>query len=114
MKTLAKCQGEHHWQNKLWRIDDKSLIKCILKRFKDTSVPNLSICANVCACMLLENDVGWLLSFPVESRIRGYHERNWSAKGNWEIHMIHSFLSKYPSAAAVMPHSAALLSTLNR
>ena len=29
--TLAKWQGKHHWRNKLWRIDDESLIKCILK-----------------------------------------------------------------------------------
>ena len=66
------------------------------------------------ACILVENDVGWLLSFLVESEIRGYHERNWSAKGNQEIHTIHSFLSKYPSAVAVMPYSAALLPTSNR
>ena len=65
----------------------KGLIKRILKQS-----PNLSIRAHVCACMLLENDVGRLLSFSVESKIRGYHERNWSAKGNREIHTIHSFL----------------------
>ena len=82
MQTLAKWQGKHHWRNKLWRIDDESLIKRILKQFKDTSAPNLSIRTHVCACMLLENDVGWLLSFSVESKIKGYHERNWSAKGN--------------------------------
>ena len=29
--TLAKWQGKHHWRNKLWRIDDESLIKRILK-----------------------------------------------------------------------------------
>ena len=110
---------------KLWRngkeniigginFDDESLIKRILKQFKDTSAPNLSIRTHVCACMLLENDVGWLLSFSVESKIKGYHERNWSAKGNWEIHTIHSFLLQYPSAEAVTPYSAAFLPTLNR
>ena len=64
-------------------------------------------------CMLLENDVGWRLSFLVESKTRGYHERNWNAKGNREINMIRSFLSKYPSATAVTPYSAALLPTSN-
>ena len=36
VQTLAKWQGKLHWRNKLWRIDDDSLIKCILKQFKDT------------------------------------------------------------------------------
>ena len=48
VQTLAKWQGKHHWRNKLWQIDNKSLIKCILKQFKGTSVPNLSIRARVC------------------------------------------------------------------
>ena len=109
MQTLVKWQGKHHWQNKLWRIDNKSSIKRILKQFNDTFVPNVSIHARICVCMLLENDVIWLLLFSVESKIRGYHERNWSTKGNWEIHTIRSFLSKYPSAAAVTLYSAALL-----
>ena len=115
MQALAKWQEKHHWWNKLWRFDDKSLIKRILKQFKDASAPNLSIRTHVCACMLLENDVGWLLSFSVESKIRGYHERNWNSKGNKEIHTIRSFSvieSKYPSVlVAVTPYSAALLST---
>ena len=68
VQTLAKWQ-KNHWQNKLWRIDDKSLIKHILKQFQDTPAPNLSIHVHVCACMLLENDVGWLLSFSVQSRL---------------------------------------------
>ena len=55
VQTLVKWQGKHHWQNKLWRIDDESLIKCILKQFEYTSAPNLSIHAHVCACRL--NDV---------------------------------------------------------
>ena len=41
VQTLAKSQGKHHWRNKLWRIDDKSLIKRILKQFKVTSAPHL-------------------------------------------------------------------------
>ena len=48
VQTLAKLQGKHHWRNKLWRIDDESLIKRILKQFEDTSAPNLHICARVC------------------------------------------------------------------
>ena len=32
-KLWAKWQGKHHWQNKLWRIDDESLIKRVLKQF---------------------------------------------------------------------------------
>ena len=51
VQTLAKWQEKHHWQNKLWQIDDESLIKYILKQFEDTSSPNLSIRAHVCACM---------------------------------------------------------------
>ena len=78
-----------------------SLIKRILKQFNNTSAPNL-------------NDVGWLLLFSVESKIRGYHKGNWSAKGNREIHTIHNFLSKYPSTEAVTPYSATLLPTSNR
>ena len=74
MQTLAKWQGKHHWQNKLWWIDYESLIKHVLRQFKDTSVPNLSICAHVCECMMLVNYVGCLLSFSVESTIRGYLE----------------------------------------
>ena len=49
VQTLAKWQGKHHWQNKLWQIDDESLIKRTLKQFNDISVPNLSICTHVCA-----------------------------------------------------------------
>ena len=57
MQTLGKWQGKHNEQNKLWRIDDKSLIKCILKQFEYTSVSNLSIHARVCTCRL--SDIGW-------------------------------------------------------
>ena len=53
------------WQNKRWRIDYKSLIKCILKQFEDASAPNLSIRASVCAWMAVLSSV--------ESMIRGYH-----------------------------------------
>ena len=66
MQTLANWQGKHHWQNKLWRIDYKSLIKRILKQFEDASAPNLSIRARVCAWMAVLSSV--------ESMIRGYHE----------------------------------------
>ena len=64
---------------KLWRIGKEnfigrinfgklitSLIKRILKQFEDTSMPNLSIRACVCAQMAV--------SSSVESTIRGYHE----------------------------------------
>ena len=43
VQTLAKGLGKHYWRNKLWQIDDESLIKCILKQFNHTSTPNLSI-----------------------------------------------------------------------
>ena len=68
MKTLANWHGKLHWRNKLWRIssDYESLIKRILKQFKDTFAPNLSIRARVCARMAV--------SSSVESMIRGYHE----------------------------------------
>ena len=59
-------QEKLHWRNKLWRIDYESLIKRILKQFEDTSTPNLSICARVCARMAVLSSV--------ESMIRGYHE----------------------------------------
>ena len=83
MQTLAKSQGKHHWQNKLWRIDDGSLIKRILKQFKDTSAPNLHIRSCACAYKLLVNYVEWLLLFSVESMIRGYHdmEQPYSRRG---------------------------------
>ena len=42
-KTLAKWQEKHHWWNKLWRIDDESLNKRILKQFEGISALNLSI-----------------------------------------------------------------------
>ena len=59
-------QEKLHWRNKLWRIDYESLIKRILKQFKDTSAPNLSIRARVCARMAV--------AFSVEPMIRCYHE----------------------------------------
>ena len=62
MQTLANWQGKLHWRNKLWRIDHESLIKRILKQFKDTFAPNLSIHARMA-----------VLS-SVESMIRSYHE----------------------------------------
>ena len=31
VQTLAKWQKKHQWRNKLWQIDDKSLIKRLLK-----------------------------------------------------------------------------------
>ena len=43
VQTLAEWQGKHHWRNKLWRIDDKSLIKRILKQFEYKSTHNWSI-----------------------------------------------------------------------
>ena len=49
VQTLANRQEKHHWRNKLWRIDDESLNKRILKQFEDTSAPNLSICTHVFA-----------------------------------------------------------------
>ena len=66
VQTLANWQGKLHWQNKLWRLDYKSLIKHILKQFEDKPVPNLSIHACVCTRMAV--------SSSVESMIRGYHE----------------------------------------
>ena len=110
VQTLAKWQGKYHWQNKLWRIDDESLIKRALKQFNDTSAPNLIICARVCTYVLLVNYVGWLLSFLVASMIRGYHEYKliWNdptsreeleykrEPGNLDDY---SFLSKHSSAA---------------
>ena len=89
VQTLANWQGKLHWRNKLWRIDYESLIKRMLKQFEDTSAPNLSIRARVCARMAV--------SSSVESMIRGYHEykliwnnpvlqeRNWSAKGSRDL-----------------------------
>ena len=68
VQTLAKWQEKHQWWNKLWWINDESLIKCILKQFKDTSAPNLNIRTRVWAHILLVNYVGWLLSFSVESK----------------------------------------------
>ena len=115
VQILAKWQGKHHWRNKLWQIDDESLIKCILKQFEDTSAPNLSIRAHVCACMLLDNDVGWLLSFLAESKIGGYHERNWSVKGNREIHTIRIIkISKCHSGNAILSSSLANFESLSR
>ena len=61
MQTLMKWQGKHHWWNKLWRIDDKSLITHILKQFEDTSVPNLSIHTHHPCLRIIVNYVGWLL-----------------------------------------------------
>ena len=52
---MANWQGKLHWRNKLWRIDYESLIKHILKQFEDTSVPNLSIRARVCARMAVSS-----------------------------------------------------------
>ena len=49
VQTLAEWQGKHHWQNKLWRIDDKSLIKRILKQFEYKSTHNWSIRVHVFA-----------------------------------------------------------------
>ena len=66
VQTLANWQGKLHWRNKLWRIDYKSLIKRILKQFKDTFAPNLSIRVRVCARMAA--------SSSAESMIRGYRE----------------------------------------
>ena len=43
VQTLVEWQGKHHWRNKLWRIDDKSLIKRILKQFEYKSTHNWSI-----------------------------------------------------------------------
>ena len=47
----------------------ESLIKRILKQFKDTSAHNLSIRSRVCARMAVSG-----VSSLVESMIRGYHE----------------------------------------
>ena len=66
VQTLANWQEKLHWQNKIWRIDYKSLIKCILKQFKDASAPNLSIYTRICTQKAV--------SSSVESMIRGYHE----------------------------------------
>ena len=49
VQTLAEWQGKHHWRNKLWRIDDKSLIKRILKQFEYKSTHNWSIRVHVFA-----------------------------------------------------------------
>ena len=49
VQTLAEWQGKHHWRNKLWRIDDKSLIKRILKQFEYKSTHNWSIHVHVFA-----------------------------------------------------------------
>ena len=49
MQTLVKWQEKHHWQNKLWWIDDESLIK---RLFKYTSAPNLSMHIAICTCCL--------------------------------------------------------------
>ena len=73
----------------------------------------------------VENDVRWLLSFSVESMIRGYHEYKliWNdptlgeeleIKRELEIHTICNFLSKYPSAVVVVPCLAFLLPIANR
>ena len=66
VQTLANWQEKLHWQNKLWQIDYKSLIKCMLKQFEDTFAPNLSIGTCVCGQMAV--------SSSVESMIRGYHK----------------------------------------
>ena len=47
--NLDEMARKRYWRNKLWLIDDKSLIKHILKQFEDTSAPNLSIPKRVCA-----------------------------------------------------------------
>ena len=49
VQTLAEWQGKHHWRNKLWRIDDKSLIKRILKQFEYKFTHNWSIRVHVFA-----------------------------------------------------------------
>ena len=55
VQTLAKWQRKHHWQNKLWRIDNENLIKCILKQFEDTSAPYLSIRIHACCLKMMSN-----------------------------------------------------------
>ena len=66
VQILAKWQGKHHWWNKLWQIDDKSLIKRILKQFEDTSCTYFEYTRACAACKLCQ------MAVVVFSRIYDY------------------------------------------
>ena len=68
VQTLVEWQGKHHWRNKLWRIDHKSLIKRILKQFEYKSTHNWSIRVHVFA-MLIERCSNTLLSSSLANLI---------------------------------------------